>query len=156
MARTGSCVEGVEVTAPLSDERDIARGRHRASYETFMERVLPNDLPSRDVLSEGYYAAVNTRGLVFVESDDPVISMVRVIPIGITEISSVTIEVAIGQKLAKGDELGCFSYGGSSLCLVFKQGAINEFTMGDPPPKPVTDPTSGPAVEVNAQIAIAN
>jgi phosphatidylserine decarboxylase len=108
------------------------------------------------VLSEGYYAAVNTRGLVFVESDDPTIGMVCVIPIGITEISSVTIEVAIGQKLAKGDELGYFSYGGSSLCLVFKQGAIDEFTMGDPPPKPVTDPTSGPAVEVNAQIALAN
>ena len=38
------------------------------------------------VLSEGYYACVNTRGLVFIESDDPKMGMVCVIPVGITEI----------------------------------------------------------------------
>ncbi len=108
------------------------------------------------VLSEGYYAAVNTRGLVFVESDDPVIGMVCVIPIGITEISSVQIAVKPGDKVEKGDELGWFSYGGSSMCLVFQPGAIAYYTMPAPPPKPVVDPSSGPPVLVNAQIAVAN
>jgi phosphatidylserine decarboxylase len=107
------------------------------------------------VLSEGYYACVNTRGLVFIESDDPKIGMVCVIPIGITEISSVTIGVSHGQRLEKGQELGYFSYGGSSMCLVFQPGAVQEFTMGTPPPKPIVDPASGPVVQVNAQIAIA-
>jgi phosphatidylserine decarboxylase len=107
------------------------------------------------VLSEGYYACVNTRGLVFIESDDPKIGMVCVIPIGITEISSVTIGVSHGQRIEKSQELGYFSYGGSSMCLVFQPGAIQEFTMGTPPPKPIVDPSSGPAVQVNAQIAIA-
>lgn len=106
-------------------------------------------------LSEGYYASVNTRGLVFIESDDPTIGMVCVIPIGITEVSSVTISVAHGQRLEKGQELGYFSYGGSSMCMVFQPGAIREFTMGTPPPKPIVDPSSGPAVRVNAQIAVA-
>ncbi len=56
--------------------------------------------------------------------------------------------------MKKGDELGCFSYGGSSMCLVFQPGAIDHFTV--PPPLPVVDPTSGPAIQVNAQISIAN
>jgi phosphatidylserine decarboxylase len=59
-----------------------------------------------------------------------------------------------GQQVKKGDELGCFSYGGSSMCLVFQPGAIDHFTV--PPPLPVVDPTSGPAIQVNAQISIAN
>jgi phosphatidylserine decarboxylase len=107
------------------------------------------------VLSEGYYASVNTRGLVFIESEDPKLGMVCVIPIGITEISSVSITVSRGQRLEKGQELGYFSYGGSSMCLVFQPGAVQEFTVGPPPPKPIVDPSSGPPVSVNAQIAIA-
>lgn len=112
--------------------------------------------PSAGILSEGYDACVNTRGLVFIESPDPKIGMVCVIPIGITEISSVTIKVKKGDKLTKGEELGYFSYGGSSMCLVFQPGAIDHFTVPSPPPLPVVDPTSGPAIQVNAQIAVAN
>lgn len=108
------------------------------------------------VLSEGYYAAVNTRGLVFIESADPVIGMVCVIPIGITEISSVTISVRPGDVIEKGQELGWFSYGGSSMCLVFQPGAIAQYTVAGAPPKPIVDPSSGPPVLVNAQIAVAN
>lgn len=108
------------------------------------------------VLSEGYYAAVNTRGLVFIESDDPRIGMVCVMPIGITEISSISITVGNGDRVSKGQELGYFSYGGSSLCLIFQPGAISEFTVPGPPPKPIVDPSSGPPIQVNAQIALAN
>jgi len=106
------------------------------------------------VLSEGYYAAVNTRGLVFIESDDPGIGMVCVMPIGITEISSISITVRAGQTVAKGQELGYFSYGGSSLCLLFQPGAIGQFTVPNPPPRPIVNPASGPPILVNAQIAL--
>lgn len=111
--------------------------------------------PGAAILSEGYDATVNTRGLVFIESPDPRIGMVCVIPIGITEISSITIGVERGKTLRKGDELGYFSYGGSSMCLVFQKSAIDHFTVGSPPPLPVVDPTSGPALLVNGEIAVA-
>lgn len=111
--------------------------------------------PNAGILSEGYDATVNTRGLVFIESDDPGIGMVCVIPIGITEISSVRIGVKAGDRLRKGDELGYFSYGGSSLAIVFQRSAIDHFTVPAPPPLPVVDPTSGPQLLVNAQIAVA-
>ncbi len=111
--------------------------------------------PSAGILSEGYDATVNTRGLVFIESDDPDIGMVCVIPIGITEISSVQITVKDGDRVKKGDQLGYFSYGGSSLAIVFQRSAIDHFTVPAPPPLPVVDPTSGPPLLVNAQIAVA-
>jgi phosphatidylserine decarboxylase len=109
--------------------------------------------PTAATYSQGYETAVNTRGLVFIESEDPVIGMVCVIPIGITEISSVVINVKDGDRLRKGDELGYFSYGGSGMALVFQPGAIDQFTV---PARPAgNDPDSGPPIRVNAQIAIA-
>lgn len=109
-----------------------------------------------DILSEGYDACVNTRGLVFIESADPALGMVCVVPVGMTEVSSINITVKVGDTLRKGDQLGYFSYGGSSLCLVFQPGALQKFMVPMPPSLPVVDPTSGPAIQVNALIAIAN
>jgi phosphatidylserine decarboxylase len=103
--------------------------------------------------SQGYEASVNTRGLVFIQSDDPAIGMVCVIPIGITEISSVSIQVKAGQRVKKGDELGYFSYGGSSMALVFQPGAIRKFTVTLPEGE---SEKSRPTLKVNGQIAIAN
>ena len=106
-------------------------------------------------LAEGYYASVNTRGLVFIRADNKAIGTVCVIPIGITEISSVEITVKAGDKVKKGDQLGYFSYGGSTLALVFEHGAIDHFTA-PAPPKGQFDPGDGPPIQVNAQIAVAN
>ncbi|HYP50303.1 MAG TPA: phosphatidylserine decarboxylase family protein [Pyrinomonadaceae bacterium] len=103
--------------------------------------------------SQGYEAAVNTRGLVFIESEDENLGMVCISPIGITEISSVTISVKQGQKVKKGDELGYFSYGGSSMCLVFQPGAIDYFTVANRPSG--NNPDDGTPIRVNAQIAVA-
>jgi phosphatidylserine decarboxylase len=106
-------------------------------------------------LSEGYYSSVNTRGLVFIRADNKAIGMVCVIPIGITEISSVEITVKPGEKVKKGHQLGYFSYGGSTLALVFERDAIDHFTAPKPP-KGQFDPGDGPPIQVNAQIAVAN
>ena len=105
-------------------------------------------------LAEGYYASVNTRGLLFIRADNAAIGTVCVIPIGITEISSVEITVKKGDAVKKGDQLGYFSYGGSTLALVFEHGAIDHFTAPSPP-KGQFDPGDGPEIQVNAQIAVA-
>jgi phosphatidylserine decarboxylase len=119
----------------------------------FSDAESAGDDPTAGTYSQGYEASVNTRGLVFIESDDPTIGMVCVMPIGITEISSVTIQVKDGDRVEKGQELGFFSYGGSSMCLVFQPGAIDHFTVEAPPSG--SDPDSGPPIKVNAQIAVA-
>lgn len=106
--------------------------------------------PHAGVLSLGYDAAVNTRGLAFIQSPIETLGMVCVIPVGITEISSVTWSVRPGQEVKKGDELGWFSYGGSTLAIVSQRGAIDHFTV--PSPQEGQDPAT---IEVNAQIAVA-
>lgn len=110
--------------------------------------------PSAGTLSQRYEASVNTRGLLFIESDDRAIGMVAVIPIGITEISSVTLTVKPGQKVKKGQEVGYFSYGGSSMCLVFQPKTIHHYTVKNP--TKTGEPDKGPKIKVNAQIAQAN
>lgn len=109
------------------------------------------------IMSQGYEASVNTRGLVFIEADDPAIGMVCVIPIGITEISSVSFRPEIiphgntYHHVEKGEELGWFSYGGSTLCVVFQPGVIREFVaQGASVPL-----KAGDTIDVNAQIALA-
>ena len=56
----------------------------------------------KGILSQGYQTSVNTRGLIFIESDDPVVGLVCCIPVGITEISSITIGVRRGDRVAQG------------------------------------------------------
>ncbi len=101
--------------------------------------------------NQAYYTAVNTRGLTFIESEDPRIGMVCCMPVGITEISSITFTARHGTRVNKGDELGYFSYGGSSLALIFQPGAIDHFTVEAP-----EDPDKEDVlIQVNSQIARA-
>jgi len=111
---------------------------------------------SAGTLSQQYEANVNTRGLIFIESDDTTLGMVCLIPIGITEISSVRFneDINVGSKVTKGKLLGRFSYGGSSLCTVFQPGAIKQFTVVDPDDG--VNSNNGPYIRVMAQTAIAN
>ncbi|MFE4934968.1 phophatidylserine decarboxylase associated domain-containing protein [Streptomyces sp. NPDC056649] len=71
-------------------------------------------------------AAVNTRGLIFIESTAPRIGMVCLMPIGMSEVSSITITAHEGQEVRKGDELGFFSYGGSTHFMA-TEGDNSEF-----------------------------
>lgn len=119
---------------------------------TFTEAESAGPDPGAGILSLGYETATNTRGLVYIEADHKKLGTVVVMPIGITEISSVRFSVEQGQHVEKGDELGYFSYGGSTLAVVFQPGAIRKFTTKNPHGK---EPDNGPPIDVNAEIAIA-
>ena len=122
----------------------VVRRAHLVEGLMFSETRRAGWDPDAGVKSQGYEASVNTRGLVFIESPVRSIGMVCVIPIGITEISSITITVKEGQRVEKGQELGFFSYGGSTLALVFQPGAIARYMHA-----------VGDTIDVNAQIAVA-
>lgn len=102
--------------------------------------------------SQGYEANVNTRAIIIIDSGLPNLGKVCVMPIGITEISSITIDPKAqeGCSVVKGQELGRFSYGGSSMCILFQKGAIQGYIL----PKHVGKKEA--TVKVNGQIAIAN
>ncbi|WP_437544869.1 phosphatidylserine decarboxylase family protein [Sorangium sp. So ce367] len=112
--------------------------------------------PDAGVLSLGYDATVNTRGLLFIDSGSPTLGTVCVIPIGITEISSVTWFVEPGQVVRKGDPLGWFSFGGSTLAVVFQPGAIERYLVQEPlygKEPPYGYGKEPPSINVNAPIA---
>lgn len=122
---------------------------------TFSQRSSERE-PGAGTESLGYDAAVNTRGLLYIQSDDKTIGTVCVIPIGITEISSVRYgdHIKEGYRVKKGEEVGYFSYGGSTLCLLFAPGAVKNFVVQ--PDSRVKGEQTGSVVRVNAQIATAN
>ncbi|MFA7240900.1 MAG: phophatidylserine decarboxylase associated domain-containing protein [Sulfuricellaceae bacterium] len=99
---------------------------------TFSELLSEGLDLSAGTMSQGYEATVNTRGLIIIENEH--CGKVAVIPIGITEISSITIHdnIKVGSFVKKGTELGYFSYGGSSMALVFQKGMIKSFQAKEP------------------------
>lgn len=80
--------------------------------------------------SQGYIAHVAARALIFIEADDPAIGLMCMMPVGMAEISSCILnpEIRSGHRVKKGDEVGCFQYGGSTHCLIFRPGVIGEFS----------------------------
>ena len=122
---------------------------------------LVNDISG--VASQAYYTAVNTRGLTFIQADDPAIGVVCVMPVGITEISSMTLTARPGSHVQKGEQLGFFSFGGSTVAVLFEGRAIKKFLVSAPPDhplagrQPVTADAAPPVqVLVNSAIALAN
>ncbi|RLV10406.1 phosphatidylserine decarboxylase [Streptomyces griseocarneus] len=123
----------------------------KVSGYTFAElqSTLPD--PTAGTHSQCYGASVNTRGIVIIESTAPKIGHVCVLPVGITEISSITHCVKVGDTVTKGQDIGRFSFGGSSMCLLFERGAVDRLA----PDNPSSDPDNGAPVFVNGQIARA-
>jgi phosphatidylserine decarboxylase len=105
--------------------------------------------------SQSYLAHVAARAIILIEADDPVIGLTAFVPVGMSEVSSCIIDpkVAPGYHVAKGEELGYFQFGGSTHCLVFRPGAIAEFTLGSIPQP--HDPKA-PLVLVRSKLATAN
>jgi phosphatidylserine decarboxylase len=105
--------------------------------------------------SQSYLAHVATRAIILIEADDPVIGLLAFVPIGMNEVSSCMIDPAIrpGYHVTKGEELGYFQFGGSTHCLVFRPGAIADFTLSAIPQP--HDPNA-PLVQVRSKLATAN
>jgi phosphatidylserine decarboxylase len=105
--------------------------------------------------SQSYLAHVAARAIILIQADDPVIGLVAFVPVGMVEVSSCMIDsnVTPGYHVAKGEELGYFQFGGSTHCLVFRPGAIADFTLAALPQP--HDPHA-PLVLVRSRLAVAN
>lgn len=107
----------------------------------------PND-------SQAYLAQVAARALIFIESGDPKLGMVCVMPIGMAEVSSCLITVKKGDKVKKGEQIGYFQFGGSTHCVLFQKGAIANFSLPAIPQG--VQGMKSKIVPINSEIAIAN
>ena len=99
--------------------------------------------------SQGYFANVNTRAVIFIEADNPYIGLMCFLAVGIAEASSCEITANEGQKVQKGQEMGMFHYGGSTFCLVFQPGVELVFDFHGETPSVAADKY----ISVNSRIA---
>ena len=87
--------------------------------------------------SQAYITQVAARAVIFIQADDQRIGLVGFIAVGMAECSSNEITVVQGQKVAAGDQIGMFHFGGSTHCLLFETGVNVSLTWeieGKPPP----------------------
>ncbi len=103
--------------------------------------------PTAQGMSEEYVAHVQTRAIIYIDGDDKNIGLMCVMPVGMVEISSCKIDkkIVLGYRIKKGEELGYFQYGGSTHCLIFRAGAVKDFTVKE-----------GAFCQVGEQIAVAS
>ncbi|WP_028583353.1 phosphatidylserine decarboxylase family protein [Desulfogranum mediterraneum] len=79
--------------------------------------------------SQGYITQVASRGLIFIQADNPEIGLMAVMFVGMAEVSSNEITVFAGQHVRKGDPLGTFHFGGSTHTLIFRPGVKLQFDL---------------------------
>ncbi len=105
--------------------------------------------------SQSYLAHVAARAVIIIDADDPVIGRMAFVAVGMSDVSSCLIgpDITPGHHVGKGEELGYFQYGGSTHCLVFRPGAIAEFSLrAIPQPH---DPDA-PLMLVRSRLAVAS
>ncbi|WP_296706026.1 phosphatidylserine decarboxylase family protein [Rhodoblastus sp.] len=120
----------------------------------FSEAESEGEDPIGPNRSQAYLAHVAARAIIHIMADDPSIGHMVVMPIGMGEISSCVIDQSVkaGARVAKGDELGYFQYGGSTVCCLFRPGAIDAFALGA---IPELDQAHPPLLRVNSFLARA-
>jgi phosphatidylserine decarboxylase precursor len=100
-----------EVEAKVADYDTSTKHLHlRRVYESF------------DIAG---YQFAQTRGLIVIESS---IGLVAVLPIGMSQVSSVIITAEVGVTVRKGEELSYFQFGGSDIVVLFEAASNISFT----------------------------
>jgi phosphatidylserine decarboxylase len=81
--------------------------------------------------SQAYMAHTAARAVILIEADNPVIGLLAVVPVGMSDVSSCIIQpnITSGYHVAKGEELGYFQFGGSTYCLILRPGVIADFAV---------------------------
>ena len=98
--------------------------------------------------SQGYITQVASRGVIFIEADNPKIGLMAVLFVGMAEVSSNDITVYEGQRITKGDQLGMFHFGGSTHALIFRPQVKLDFDL-----RGQTPGLNSKNIPVRAQIA---
>ncbi len=64
------------------------------------------------------YEFTQTRGILILDTGEEIVA---VIPVGMSQVSSVNMNVPVGVKLYKGQEFGYFLFGGSDIIMLFQK-----------------------------------
>ena len=78
-----------------------------------------------DSLDIAGYQFAQTRGLLVIESP---IGLVAVLPIGMSQVSSIILTAEVGVTVRKGEELSYFQFGGSDIVVLFEASSNISFS----------------------------
>ena len=103
--------------------------------------------------SQSYLTNFANRAIIFIQADNDAIGLVAVVAVGMAEVSTCKVDVHKGQRVKKGDDMGTFLYGGSSVVLCFRNGVPIEFDVGPIPEDPTVTQQTCEVVKVNKKLA---
>ena len=83
--------------------------------------VIKKEDGSLDMTDGDTYQFTQDRGLIIIESP---VGLVAVLPIGMGQVSSVNLTAEVGASLAKGEEFGYFTFGGSDIIVMFEADRV--------------------------------
>lgn len=103
--------------------------------------------------SQPYISAVATRGIIFIQANNPIIGLMAIVFIGMAEVSSCQFLVKEGDSITKGDLIGMFHFGGSTHCMVFRPSTnLNSHNFVKPQPWDPDDPNNNPVCSALAVV----
>jgi len=103
-------------------QRPIAWQYYSETPSVGFDPAAPND-------SQGYITEVAARAILLIQADAPRIGLMCFMAVGMAEVSTCDVTVAVGQHVNKGEQLGMFHFGGSTHCLIFRPGVNIVFNM---------------------------
>ncbi|MCH5246513.1 MAG: phosphatidylserine decarboxylase [Muribaculaceae bacterium] len=119
--------------APVSGKVVEARVIQGTTYVNISAEPVPGQPGKTKIKREQIYAPdmagyefMQTRGCIII--DNPVVGLVAVLPIGMSNVSSVVLTAEVGRTLHKGEEISYFQFGGSDYVMVFQEKANVSFT----------------------------
>ncbi len=92
-------------------------GKHRAVGKRQYQAWCPD---------HAGFEFLQTRGLIMI--DNPIVGLVAIMPIGMSNVSSVIITAEVGREVQKGEEVSYFQFGGSDYVMLFQNKANVSFT----------------------------
>lgn len=110
------------VSGRIVSVRNIDGTYYAANQRMGFDPASPNE-------SQGYINELAARAVVLIEADNPDIGLMAFIAVGMAEVSSCDVTVTPGQRVAKGEQLGMFHFGGSTHCLIFRPGVKVRFDL---------------------------
>lgn len=125
-APVSGTVKGIELVPGTYYSENWFEGLAGAQNPTEPDPAAPN-------YSQPYISAVATRGIIYIEANNPKIGLMAIVFIGMAEVSSCEFVVEVGQSVEKGQQIGMFHFGGSSHCMLFREG-VNLGFVHPPPP----------------------
>lgn len=100
--------------------RGVVREVRNISGRVILDVIKKED-GSLDMTDGNTYQFTQARGLIIIESP---LGLVAVLPIGMGQVSSVNLTAQVGATLAKGEEFGYFTFGGSDIIIMFEANKV--------------------------------